>query len=1633
MPRDYPSNSNSEKEPDSDASSSENESPEEDNYEYGDFVVPDDEVSEAEEIPEPQDHEETQKFPKKRHRRLRRNDPEDLELVQENLGVSGHLFARSAEDLEAKLFQDHEEEQARDEHPYKRTKLDQASPESEVSDEAMEEEEGIVSVGGNKEQIKVAASIFGTDPNLTFNKEEIVREIFEPAEVKEKFITTEDEIVRETDVAERLQHRLNRREFPDEQEMIEETEWLLQKLQVRKPSVSVDNLRRKITSFLALYRGEKFEIPFIAKYRIHMLHPEIEGEQELWDIYRWDAEWGHFYETKPKMKAIVHHAAKNAKRLFKDKPIEPDDKVLVSHGIPGEIPSDVKELLESHSPFEYMHELHDLQHFIDVHIYTYKDVLDNRRRSYNILVEARKNELNKFELDSGLTVIQAAENINARQQIHKPAKPTHKPSDLAFEKLCDSYPEELKVINAACNLMKAELMSMPSFRSFVREEYKRNVRVYTYPTSKGKSVLDVFHPLYYVKHLGNGKSLDSFNDEIWAAIAKCERDELIVVNFRLPWADLNDDRILDQLKGFLLDSEDEDDIVADWNKFRTEVIKLGLEEIYTILEKEIRYELSARAEEVIQQKASQRFEAIITKDPFTVKDDEENRPVIFSFVTDPDVEFLGSTALVIVDKNGELQHSQMFKFLTCRKPDDLKGSDSANFKEEKKLLEQLILEKHPDLLLIGANSLQALNVRRLVGSIAEVLTAAEYREGAVDWNIDRRELLSQCPAISMGSMEIPKLFASSHRATRLLKDLNNLQRQATSLARYVQNPLAETLGLWSDPNENRIKFLNLHNLQKEVAEARLLDALEAVAVRVCCEFGADINLMVDYEHLRPPLSFISGLGPVKAHSLLECIRTKSKGRLAYRAQMIAKRMVTQSVYDNCAGFIKIPFSEGESDPLDQTRIHPEYYDLAKRVASSALEANDESKLDDLYVAKVMKNPSIMDDLDLVSYAQHLESTKGRTNMKEVLDFVVRELTAPFEVHRNPYSEPSGDELLYMCSRETPETLKVGSLVQAKAIGYNEARRFLRLRLESGLEATVDEKNLLSEKDRGLSSEQISQFFKKGNNVKGVVTGISGTIKSPKEVFFRVSMSLLSEDIERLGSHLKVDLDDAFIIDDSDWIEHSVAEDESKLGQKYVPRMVNHPKFRNIALKTVCEELKSKDIGECIFRPSSRGQDHITCTWKFYDFVYSHLDIIEEGKPAPNMLGKKFKIANETYDSLQEIIDRYIKPCEKLTKEAITHVKFKDSLSGGLKYIENLLRQEKTSRPSSIPYYFTISPQYPQFFILSYIPKEKYIEEFIKVKPKGLFFHEAYHPSMNYLISWFKRHYGDKTYQSQLARSKPPQMDITNHFAIPRRFEKPSTPGRYEDYSVATPRSDPPRGIRSPVYNDTPYTKTPHISAKEWAGGKELTKTPRADDWEMRHNYETYATPRDSRDTPETWGRSRYEEQDRDRSRGKPMRGRGRGGRDKGSITCHTCGEPGHIARECPKGGSSGRPRGGQSGGKDCFNCGQEGHFAKDCPNPSSSRRDSSRPSRGYSYRTEERQDSKKSWDEGNADSWANAPGSWSAEPASWSAEPHSGWTPQPPKPGDSQGWGMSSVNEQQVADEWGPRETEDKEKDSDGW
>jgi transcription elongation factor SPT6 len=98
-------------------------------------------------------------------------------------------------------------------------------------------------------------------------------------------------------------------------------------------------------------------------------------------------------------------------------------------------------------------------------------------------------------------------------------------------------------------------------------------------------------------------------------------------------------------------------------------------------------------------------------------------------------------------------------------------------------------------------------------------------------------------------------------------------------------------------------------------------------------------------------------------------------------------------------------------------------------------------------------------------------------------------------------------------------------------------------------------------------------------------------------------------------------------------EADLREDEAVKSSKtakpsYVRRVIAHPSFHNITYKDAERMLQSVDQGEAIIRPSSKGSDHLTVTWKVAEGIYQHIDVREEGKEKPFSLGKSLCIGEE---------------------------------------------------------------------------------------------------------------------------------------------------------------------------------------------------------------------------------------------------------------------------------------------------------------------------------------------------------------------------------------------------------------------
>ncbi|OMJ89572.1 hypothetical protein SteCoe_8277 [Stentor coeruleus] len=1389
--------------------------------------------------------------------------------------------------------------------------------------------------------LQLAASIFGS--SRPYSDKDTRKHDFEPAEQREKYIRTEDDLICEIDIPERLQKVFKNRESPSETELSLEVNWIFNKIQSTRNIECPNSLKSKISQFLYFYRVEKYEIPFISRYRMNILKPELHCD--LWQLHNWDKEWGYLYSTKQSMKLLYETSEKNRQLLSQNHEIDSNSKVLTNKNI------EIEKELETY-PINYIYNISDLEEFFKVHIYTY--IKEKKSfTSFNALQEIRKSNIINFINTAGLNPIQFSENLINGLIIHTPCKIRLTPYELAFEFISSTYSDELQIINAACLLMKTELAVLPSIRYYIRNLYLKYVKIYTSPTEKGIISLGVFHPYYRVKNLAQGKNVETWSGEMWAEVLKCEEQGLINVRFKLPWkCEINnrEDKILKTVEKYYLSIE-ENDIENDWNLFRIQVLKQALEQIYEDTADNIRKNLTFMAKEYIKLEVQTSFYSLINQGTYVKKNGK-----IIAFVTDPNVQVFGSSCLALLNGYGELIDEFTLDTLAVKKPECLIDTDKFMWMKDKCTFAKMVLKHQPDAIAIAANSLQALVLRKNVMGIIEKLQIENFDRVEFGFEIDESFLLRHLIPVFMIDPQVPRLFATSQRSKRMIPDCRMLGRMAISTARMLQNPCAETLSLGTDPNELQIKYLNLHPLQSLLYETEFLSAIEIVSVEYVSQSGVVLNEIIQLEHMLVILNFIPGLGPIKAQKLLHCLQKKLKKRLKTRAELKEKHFLEQRVYENAASFFKITYESQENNLLDSTRIHPESYDLAIILAKSItsdLPLNDKD-----LIKEVMNKPNKLQDLDLKKYAQvHMDHTG--INIEETLECIIFELKMPYFTNKKIYKDISPQNIMYLVTGENKNTLEKGRIAYVNVIRYDESKKILKCHLECGLEGIVEADMIPPARFQKKDSEN----FRKGEILIARIIEIAAKVKG-KDVFFNINLSLLPEDIENHSKFFQLSLDDSFVIDKNDWEERLLFDNEYKNKQKYVPRISIHPKFKNIGLKTACEELANKNIGECIFRPSSRGDDHLTCSWKFYNLVYSHLDINEEGKPAINMLGVKFRISNDTYDSLQEIIDKYIDPCVNLIIETINHAKFQDSISSGVKVIENLIIQEKRARPSSIPYYFTICQEYPQYIVLYYMPKEEIIIEFIKVKPKGLFFHEAYHPNINFLVSWFKRHYSDKAYKNQLELSKPPVIDtnIYSTFCGNNQIEEvlnnenlnpntqqnlPETKSHKKNIHVNLYGWDECVDMKNDwqtsqnsdkIIEKTPVKNFNHnndkiIDNKNW--GQEENKSGLLRDPINNMSWGCFNAWNSSENIVENSNKEGINLKDKNNEgKGNCFKCGQPGHISKGcqnlsvdkidDRSCYNCGKVGHISKECP---SEKKFNNG-----DCFKCGEPGHKSKDCPN-----------------------------------------------------------------------------------------------------
>ncbi|XP_010473556.1 PREDICTED: LOW QUALITY PROTEIN: transcription elongation factor SPT6-like [Camelina sativa] len=1183
--------------------------------------------------------------------------------------------------------------------------------------------------GTDSNALRYANDLFG-DPeellklrrkDLAYN-EKIERKIedeFGPMVLSEKYMTERDDEIRKLDVPERMQ--ISEETFGvapvDESSIEEESHWIYARLVQEQGLCCLVN-KDDIVRFLELYHVQKLEIPFIAMYRkeqcLSLLDSsdhddgdkklETKWHKVLWMIQDLDRKWLLLRKRKT---ALFGYYTKR----FEEETCRSDlNKSLF------------ESVIKSLEASETEREVDDVDSKFNLH-FPLREIDEegqykrpNRKSQYNICSKFGIREFaNKFGY--------SAEQLGLALSLEKvlvedleDAKET--PEEMALNYVCAMFEDPQAVLKGARHVAAVEISCEVLIKKYLRGIYMENAVVSTSPTPDGNVVIDSFHRFSAVKWLRE-KPLRKFEGVQWLLIQKAEEEKLLQVTFKLPENHMN--RIISECNEHYL-SVGVSKYAQIWNEQR----KLILEDavhgfLLPSMEKEARSLLTSRAKTRLLSEYGQVLWNKVSSGPYQ-RNDKEAVPRVLACCWGPGTP---ETTFVMLDSSGELLDVLYAGSLALRLPD---VNDQQRKKKEQDRLSKFITEHQPDVVALGAVNMSCL---RLKDKIYEVIFEI-VEELGFDVINGFRDIL-----VVYADESLPRLYENSRISSEQLPQQPGIVKRAVALGRYLQNPLA-MISTLCGPCKDILSW-KLHSLQDFLDPDEKYEMVEQVMVDITNQVGIDINLAASHEWLFSPLQFVSGFGPRKASSLQKSL--VRAGSIFVRKELI-NHGIGKKVFVNAAGFLRIRRSGSACnssqfiDLLDDTRIHPESYgpaqELAKDVyAHDGIVRGGEDDAIEMAIEHVRDQPASLRRIVLDEYLR----SKNQDNKKETYRLIMRELICGFQDWRSPFKAIDADEEFYMFSGETKETIGEGRIVQATVQKVTSGKAICAL--DCRLPGILSKEDY---SDNGRDIVDLSNKLCEGDMVTCKIISIQKN---------RYRVLLVCKESEMRKNINFEDVDEYYHEEEQNnaMVEKEKAPKEKK---QFKSRMIVHPRFQNITAEQAAEYLSDKNIGESIVRPSSRGLNHLTLMIKIFDNVYANKEIIEGDKESKDIvslqrIGKTLKIGNETFEDLDEVMDRYADP---LVTHLMTMINYRKFRTGTKSEIDDLLRVEKGENPKMVVYGFDVSHEHPGSFILSYIRSANPHHEYIGLYPKGFKFRKRMFGDLDKLAAYFKRHIDDPVHYYQ---------------------------------------------------------------------------------------------------------------------------------------------------------------------------------------------------------------------------------------------------------------------------------------------
>ena len=432
-------------------------------------------------------------------------------------------------------------------------------------------------------------------------------------------------------------------------------------------------------------------------------------------------------------------------------------------------------------------------------------------------------------------------------------------------------------INGAKDIIAESISDEAAYRTRIREmTEKEGVLTAEAKDEKAESVYEMYYHFQEpVTKLAGHRVL---------ALNRGEKEKFLTVRVEAP-----EDRILRYL---------EKQIIKKENPNTTDALKEVIEDSYKRLiapaiEREIRNAQTEKAEEGAMNVFGKNLQQLLMQPPISGK-------VVLGW----DPAFRTGCKLAVVDPTGKVLDTAVV-YPTA-------PTTEKKIRAAKDKVKEFIDKYHITLISVGNGTASRESEQVIVEMLKEISTPVQY------------VITNEAGA---------SVYSASKLATEEFPNFDVGQRSAASIARRVQDPLAELVKI--DP-----KSIGVGQYQHDMNQKKLGETLSGVVEDCVNKVGVDLNTAS-----ASLLEYISGVSKTIAKNIVAY--REENGRFSDRKQLLKVAKLGPKAYEQCAGFMRI---QGGTNPLDQTSVHPESYHAAelllKKLGYSTTDIADK-KLDGL--------------------------------------------------------------------------------------------------------------------------------------------------------------------------------------------------------------------------------------------------------------------------------------------------------------------------------------------------------------------------------------------------------------------------------------------------------------------------------------------------------------------------------------------------------------------------------------------------------------------------------------------------------------------------------------------------------------